>query len=403
MGRIILLNIKRMAGNKLLLLVLTLAPLLLLSVFGSVVAPVFFSGGLEKARIAVLNEDTDPLTGSIIEGLIEDEKTRGMLEVVFVSSREEGLRLLKSGAAAFISVPAGFQETLRGGGKSYLQLAMNPSRQLESMLISDVLESDVGMVNDAQRAVNSLYQALLADGMPKDQAGDAYYSAARHFMVQALNRKAVIDVQGELSPLGSLMPVEYYASALLAVFLFFSAMAVAGLTAQDGANCVLDRHLAGGRSSASYIATRTVSGAALIALQGIPAVGLILLAYSSGFWYTGAPALALPALLLLAFTVSVFGVCVGILCRGRDVAVKVVFLLVSVLATLGGAVIPASGLGPLADIAPWTPVYAALRLLSSSIFFFSGPEFLESAVVLLVYSILFFAVSYAMTRKKAWG
>lgn len=400
MVKTILLNFKRLTGNKLLFLLLALAPLLLLSAFGSVIAPVFFSGGMEKVNIAVLNEDTNPLTNSITKGLVEDEKTRGLLSVHSVSTPQEGTRLLDSGAAALISVPSGFQETLQNGGQSFIGLRLNASKRLESALIRDVLESDVQMVNDAQKAVHALYDALVSSGMPEENAADTYYEAAKYFMVQALNRNAAIDVQGELSPLGRLMPVEYYASALLAVFLFFSAMSISAQTAQDSENSMLDRHLSSGRGYASYVWVRVASGAALILLQGIPAIGLILLATNTGFFYTGSLALAFPVLLLFACAVSAGGVWAGLLCKGRDAAAKVVFLIICIMAVLGGAVIPASGLGPFAGIAPYMAVNASMRLFSSSLFFFDQAEFLQSSVVLLAYMVLFIIGACITAKRK---
>lgn len=404
MPRTVLLNLKRLAGNKALLLLCMLAPALLFLAFGSVIAPVFFSGGMENFEVAVLNEDTSPLTDSIVRGLVENEKTKGIVSVRFVASREDGLRMLESGAPAFITIPPGFQDTLRGGKQGVIGLRLNPSKPLESALVRDVLESGAQMVNDAQKGVNSLYNALVVLGMPGEQASAVYNSSAREFMLQALNRSAAVGVQGELSPLGSLLPVEYYASALLAVFLFFGAMGVAGLAAQDTANGILDRDLCMGRGGgfASFISSRVLAGAALVFLQGIPAVGLILLfSASAGFFYSGSAALAFPALLLFAFAVSSGGVWAGVLMRSRDSAVKGVFLMICALALIGGALIPASGLGFLSSIAPFTPINASMRLFSNTLFFFDARDFAQSVSVVLAYALLFSSGAYFTAARRA--
>ena len=59
------------------------------------------------------NEDDDPLTVSILQGLIESESLGGLIETEFVDSAQEGLRAVENGAAAYIHIPANMQSVLK--------------------------------------------------------------------------------------------------------------------------------------------------------------------------------------------------------------------------------------------------------------------------------------------------
>ena len=390
-------TIRRLAHSPALLLISAAAPALLLALFAAAVAPAYFSGSMEKFTVAVQNQDNSPLTASVVEGLVENERTRGLVSAKFVSSFEEGQALLNAGAPALIVIPPGFQATLQAGGQETIRLYLNPARPLEGRLIRDVLAGGVDMVNKAQHGADAVYGALLTH-MPTDSAAGIYGSLAQTFLYSALDKGASIQTEGALSPLGRLLPVEYYAAALLSVFLCFGAMGVADLTARDKDAGVLERELSMGRSSGSVVGVRAGAGAILIVLQGIPAFALVLLLTGSGFWYAGSPLLALPALLLLAAAAAAGGAWAGVASPG---AVRLVFLSLCALALLGGAAVPASQLGPLSVLAPYTPVNAAMHLVSNTLFFFDQADFQRACAVLLAYLVLFLSGTLLAARRRA--
>ena len=402
MLRTILFDFKRLTEKKGWILFIILAPILLLIVFSAVVAPSFFSGGMEKFTVAVFNEDSNPLTASVIKGMVENEKNRGLISVQFVSDLEGGQKLLDGGAVALVVIPPAFQETLAHGEQSGVQLFLNPDKGLEAELIRDVMASGMDMINEAQNSVNALYSSLMSKGISQDQAQQSCSAISRQFFQDALNRNAAVDIQSELSPLDHLMPVEYYASALLCVFLFLGSINIAMINTSDVENGVISRYRGAGRGTVQFVSGRIVSGALVILLQAIPMILLILPFSISGILYTGSPVLILPSLILFALTVSSGGVMAGFLLHNVQTAIKSVFLAILVLSVLGGALVPVSGLGIFAQIAPYTPLNAAMRMVASALFFFRGEvDFVQASLVCLLFVLLFSSIAYFHVKRRA--
>ena len=111
MRKLFAVDIKRLLGNRITIFFVVVTPLILALLIAFAVAPFFFSGvRAENFTVAVWNEDDDPLTKEILQGLIESESLGGLIAVKFVDSEAEGRGAVQDGAAAFVHVPNGMQE-----------------------------------------------------------------------------------------------------------------------------------------------------------------------------------------------------------------------------------------------------------------------------------------------------
>lgn len=397
MKKSIAMDLKRLAMGKTGMAILIFAPIAILLCFGAVVAPVFFNSG-GPFTVALLVEDKDPFTASVVESLVKTEKSRSVLALKNVKNLAEGTALLKSNeAVCLIRIPEGFQKSLLSGGKSRITFYENAAKPLECAVVRDVLSSGVALVNEAQKSVDALYAALHGN-VPEKEAGEAYSEASRAYLLTALDKSAVFANEA-VSPLGALQPVEYYAASLLVIFLALSALGLSALTSSDNANGVTLRHLLSGRRPLTLALSRTLSGAVFVFLQGLPLLILYMPVCIKSFAYGGNPVLMPLSLAALSLLVSAFAFCLGNIFK--DGRVKAVFAVTAALLLLGGTVIPLAGFGLFAEPASYTPFAAALKTVMGAFFFFEQGEFILPFVLSLAYALLFFAAGAILQRRRA--
>jgi len=395
MKKSIAMDLKRLLINKTGMAVLIFAPVVILLCFGSVIAPVFFNaeGGFS---IALLVEDTDPFTASVVESLVKTEQNRSVLTIKNVYSLEEGKALLNQNeAVCLIQIPQGFQRSLLSGGKSAVTFYENAAKPLECAIIKKVLSSGITLVNEAQKSVNALYASLYGH-IPVEEAKKAYSDAAKVFLLTALNKSAVFKSE-TVSPLGALQPLEYYAASLLVIFLSLNSLGLSAMTSSDNANGVTLRHLLSGRRPVGVALSRTFSGALFVLTQGLPLLILYMPICIKSFAYGGNLYLMPLSLAALSLLVSSFAYCMGNLFKGGSVKV---FAVITALLFAGGAVIPLSGYGIFSGIAAYTPFSAALKTVFNAFFFFEKGEFTFPFALCLVYALLFFAGGYILQKRR---
>jgi hypothetical protein len=391
----VLLDMKRLSRGKAGIAIALLSPVIILACFAAVVAPVFFDTG-EGYVAALYCEDNDTITRTVVQSLVDTEKSRAVMQLAEVSSLEEGQARIRAGAACLIHIPGGFRQALETGGQSTLYLYRNEAKPLEGAIVYDVLSSGAALLNEAQTGVNVLYAAVQKNA-GEDAASQAFTETSRIFLVNALDKSAVF-VTDTISPLGALQPVEYYAAALLLVFLSLSALSLYALMASDVSGGIVSRHFSMGRGAFSAIAPRVASGGIFIFLQGLPALLLYLPVCLASFAYGGSVLLMPLSLITLALFISSLACFLGVLIRYN---IKAVFLLLTLLLFIGGAIIPVSFFGALAQFAAVTPFASALRMVFDSFFFFEKGGFVLPWLYTSLYTLAFFFAAAALVKRRA--
>lgn len=118
-------------------------PLVLIFILGMSLNPVFRTPILSPTRTAVINEDAGPV-GENFHLFLENEEVQELLELIPVTSQEEGLRLVKDGDAhALIYVPP----HLFQNGDNSIRLIASPHQNLRTTILESVLDSFVQGAN----------------------------------------------------------------------------------------------------------------------------------------------------------------------------------------------------------------------------------------------------------------
>jgi len=363
MKKLFAVDLKRLLNNKAAILFAVGAPLLLVLLISFAVAPYFYADvRTENFSVAVLNEDEDPITQSILRGLIESRSLGGLISVEFVQSEDEGRRAVEQGAAAFIHIPAGMQDTLYNNGRSVISYYGNPKMPLEDALLFETLDSGVSLVSNAQHAINMIYHNSLDAGVDEAAASEAYNRMRIGYFSSILARSALYEDTDTTSPLGGALPIDYYAVSFLVLFVALGGLPIARMTADDSETGLIHRQLLSGHTPLMCVVSRWLAGSLFLLIQyTVLAVTLSLIAGGAAF-FGHLAAMILGGILLCLF-LSLGMMLAGLLSNTAAFAVRTAFLSVLALALLGGLLVPSAYMPAVVrDVSYYTPFSAALRL-----------------------------------------
>jgi len=369
MKKLFAVDLKRLLNNKSAILFAVGAPLLLVLLVSFAVAPYFFADvRAENFTVAVYNEDEDPLTRSILRGLIESRSLGGLIGVEFVHSESEGRVAVDNGAAAFIHIPAGMQDTLFHNGRSAIAYYGNPKMPLEDALLFETLDSGVSLVSNAQHAINMLYNNSLKAGVDEAAAAKAYDDMRIAYFSSILARSALYEDTDTTSPLGGALPVEYYAMSFLVLFVALGGLPVARMTADDKETGLIHRQLLSGHAPLVCVMSRWLAGSVFLLMQYI-VLAVVLGMIAGGREYSGNWLAMILSGVLLCLFLSLGMMLIGLLSKTSAFAVRAAFLSALALALLGGLLVPSAYMPAIVrDVSFYTPFSTALRLNIAGLF-----------------------------------
>lgn len=403
MKKLFSVDLKRLLQNKTAILISVFAPLILVLLVSLTVAPYFFSDVRAKSFfVVVYNEDDDPLTKTILKGLTESESLGGLISTEYVSSEDEGLEALKDGAAAYIRIPAEMQKTLQSGGRAQITYIGNADMPLEDALLFETLNSGVELVSYAQHSVNVLYWDSRDYGIDKETADTGFSSTTKIFFLNVLSRASLYEDTDLTSPLGSALPVEYYAVSFLILFVALGAMPIARITADDHATGLIHRQLLSGHTPRTCFVSRWFAGTVFSFIQFfVLAAALGIIAGAASKFSGNILILLLSGLLLCGF-ISLGMLLVGLLSKSAPLAVRVAFMSVLLFALLGGLIVPSAFLPQfMRDICYYSPFTAALRLGIAGLFDNKAQGVGDYSLLLLGFIALLLPVSLNRFQRRS--
>jgi hypothetical protein len=366
MKKLFAVDFKRLLQNRMVIIFTLAAPLALVLLVSLAVAPYFYANvRAQSFTVAVWNEDNDPMTESLLQGLIESRSLAGLIQTEFVDSEEEGLRAVADGAAAYVHIPKGMQDTLVSGGRCVIEYTGNPKMPLKDALLFETLDSGMQLISQAQHAANTLYWDSMDAGLSQDAAADVYNKTAKAYFAGVLLRGTLYEDTAETSPLGDALPIQYYATSFLVLFVALGGLPLARITADDAASGLVHRQLLSGHSPRACFVSRWLAGALFLLMQfAVLAMAFGLIAGFSG----GVPALLIGGVLLSLF-LSLCMVTAGLYAKTSAVAVRAAFLMALALALLGGLLVPSAYMpAVIRDISYYSPLSAGLRLAIGGLF-----------------------------------
>lgn len=402
MKKLFQIDFKRLLQNRAAIIISIAAPLLLVLLVAAVVAPYFFSNvRTNNFSVAVYCEDNDPLTQSILKGLIESKSLGGLIKTNFVDSEDEGKAAVRSGAAAYIHIPKGMQSTLQSGGSVTISYYGNQSMPLEDALLFETLNSGVKLVSHAQHAVNMLYFDSIDSGVGTDAASEEYQKTTRVFFLSVLSRSALYEDTGITSPLGSALPLQYYAASFLILFIALGAMPIARITADDHSTGLILRQLLSGNDPYKCLISRWLAGSLFLFIQYFILTAAFCIIAGTGYGFSGNILVLLLSGALLCAFVSIGMILAGLISGTASFAVRISFMSVLALSLAGGLLVPSAYMpAVIRDISYYTPFASALKLGISGMFNGEAGGTLIFAAISAAYIIVLLPLSLKLFQRR---
>ena len=365
MKKLFLTDLKRLLQSKTSIIITILAPLILIVLISLTIAPLYFSDvRLDYFHITVLNEDTDPSTKLIADSLIKSDTLKGLIDVRFVDTKQEGLDSLEEGSVAFIHIPPGLQDSLYYGDQVIINYYGNKDRPLENALLLEALVPGIDLVNYSQNAVNELYYSI----KPVDQqlASDVFFETSAYLLVQGMAIDDIYAPTQEFSPLSDILPVEFYAACLLVLFVALAALPIARITEDDRKGGLLQRQIIGGIPPVKSFVSKWAAGTLMLFIQYTVLCFALLMITGRLTYFAGSTLILLGCSLLFCALASLFMIVIALNSKS---AVYISLSVILTLAALGGLIIPSAYMPEiLRTVSGYTPFAPALRMSLAGMF-----------------------------------
>ena len=398
MKKLLSVDIKRLFQNRASIIITVAVPIVLVVLVSLLLAPYFFDNTLlDEYYVAIFNEDDHPLTSELLGTILKNQEFDKLAGAVFVYSDEEGFAEIERGAAAYIHLPADMQNAISKDEPIIIKYAGNPDMPLEDALLTQAMNAASDLVNFTQNASIVLYENIA----PIDEgAADTLYSdIARKYFYEVMNRMSIYTSgSDDISPFGAMLPVEYYAAALLVLFTALGGMPIAKLVGDDAKSGILHRQLLSGSRPLKVLVSKWLAGALFLFVQFIVLALCIMLVTNSISYYAGSFLSLLMCGLFLCIFTSALQLASGLISKNCEV---VSFIAVTALAAVGGLFVPSVFMPRfLQTISGYTPLSAAARLASEGMFRVESAGPLIVCALLAAYTAVLIAISLRRMERR---
>jgi hypothetical protein len=165
--RFFICDIRRLFSKKALVALFVLAPIAVILLFGSIIAPMIFTGKGLHFNLAILQEDESLEVRTFIFQMVHSEALSDLVTLVPVDSVESGLERVKNNeVSVFLHIPRGVIESLSNQESLRIPIYSTSSHALELSLISMTLGHSLMMVGQGQNQMVLTREILVEMGVP---------------------------------------------------------------------------------------------------------------------------------------------------------------------------------------------------------------------------------------------
>ena len=404
--KLVLIDLKRVFSGWGTAVLCILAPLCVVLVLSFVAVPMFASYKMDKFSAMICDEDGSEPVREFITQLVNSKALRDLIVLYPVDTPEKGLALLESGdATIFIHIPPHMFEEMQAKRPVQIDIYGGQGHALEVSVVRNALCDSLAAVGKSENILELAYWSVRDAGVPQKEGEQFFSNTLDYAIEQYMSRREVYGDMGMVTPLGDLVPVQYYMAAVYTLFAALASLPLARKTADDLNGTLLMRGALSGQNAARFFAARFTSGAALellLLLTLIP-VGLMLsLAnYTGSAELAGSPPALILAILLIACCFSALATAIPLLARSRDTAAWAGFTIILLLAFCSGLLVPERMLPEvMQSAAGFLPLAAGMHLISSALFRFDAISYVRSGATVLLWGLVFAGLGYGGYRKK---
>lgn len=398
-------DIKRMFQSKRTLALCILAPIVVMIIFSTVITPLIFKFyETNKFTIAIYNEDGTEFSKEFINYMVNSKSLKDLVEPFSVPSKEMGKKLLKSGKVlVFVHVPRDTYNNITQSKPTKIHVHGMDAHVFEASLISITLESALDWVGKGENVLGVSTDFILDKGASAEEANAFYGRMVDLGLDYAMDRRAILAKEGTVTPIDEYLPIQYYLSAIFALFAGIAILPLVRFTSNDLNSSVLQRSFVGQRGIAYFIGARILSGALFITLiltMVFPA-GIITSAINDIF-SANYPSLVI-GIFTTAISLSSLALLLASLIKRKESAMWVAFWIIILLAAIGGCFVPYNYLPKLArDIGMFSPLRGSKRIILCGLFAFNKKVLVQELTMLISLTIAFTSLSYILIKRKRW-
>ena len=400
--KLLVFEVKRYFSNPALIVISCIVPILLImSILGSLLPFLFKGAEINDINIALFNEDPSFETNLIIKHLAESDSVEDFVEIIDVSSFEEGRQMIEDGeVSAMICIPEGMQESLYMGNSETLSFYAGDSDKQIVILLYDMIKGGLDNINQAQKSVDIIYYAMQDMGYERNEAVDEYRDMSESLFMNIISRSDIYIDYNEISATGDYLNIEYYLISILLLALFFLALPIGAKMSRDKLSGVLDR---GGfyLHSFSYASAKMLAGGIFLILPA--AVSTIFILFVSGAFglFSGDVFLLIAAVILASFFFTSIMLLIGTYSSSTTAAIWTEFSVALIVSMISGIFIPRSLLPrAVTSIAEITGLPSIIRLFGYSLFGVKSTGIANNILVIILIIAAAFTASYFKTRKR---
>lgn len=398
-----------MFSGRALVILCLISPIVVVLLFSTIISPMIYTAKGLHFNLAICDEDGSEEVQTFISQMINSQALSEIVNGYPVKTVDDGIALIESGdISVLVHVPSGLFNDIRQGKTVNVDIISTRAHALEANLTSMTLKSSLEIVGKSQNVMEAARLILIDKGVAETDAEQYLSDSTNDAINKYMNRRQTLGDGGPISPIGEYLPVEYYISAIFALFAALAMLPLIHFTSVDSSGAILRRGLLCGIGTTRFFVSRIISGAIFVVLvltMLFPASLLLKLMGTllGGSYANNYFALAI-SILLSALCFSALALAIGAWLSRENTALWTGFFLVIIMAVFCGTLIPEGALPNWASlIGRWLPLRSVMRLLSASLFDFDSAIFVQDIIKTLAFSAVLLVIGFFGLKRRERG
>ncbi len=404
--RLFFYDLKRLFYRRSLVALCLLTPVAVVLIFAVVVAPLIVTGGGLHFNLALYDEDGSEPVRQFVNQLFNSQALRDIATVYPVADFDTGVALVENDdVSVFVHIPEGVFDRLDEAGEISVTVVATRAHALEAQVLSMVADSALGVVGKTRNIFTEAGALLTEKGVGTQPSARFIDGMTDHLVDNFMVRREIIGDTGVVSLMGEYVPIEYYFSAVFALFASLAMLPLVHLTATDLSGARLRRGLLSIQRPSRILASRTASGAVFIALVLLMLVPAAIALRSGGAFLggmnTGSPPALVLTIALSALCFSALAVAAAVWLPDDKTALWTGFYAVIAMAAVSGVFVPTGALPDWASaIGRALPMRPVMRTLSATLFKFDKVIYTEDTFKILIFTAAFLVLGFAGLKRR---
>lgn len=374
--------------------------ILIITIIGSVL-PVLFQGAeLNDIKVALYNQDLTFETRLIVNHLMKSDSVNEMVDVVDVSSLDEGKELIDNlEVSALIVIPENLQQNLYDGKSQTLSFYSGKTNKQITNLLFLMLNKGLDNINQGQKSVDIVYSAMRDMGYEREDASQKYSDMATFLFTNIISRSDIYSEYSEVSATGDYLNIEYYSISIFILCLFFSGLIISASANKDISMGILDRG-SFYMHSFSYSLSKCLANAIYILVPVITTSLFILIISGSMGLFSGNIILLILTMMISSLYFSAIMIFIGSYTKTVTSSIWVGFSSALIICLISGMLVPRY-LMPrfIINIAEITGLPSIIRLYSAALFGISSTTALIDITICIVIVLILFFLGHLRIRR----